>query len=87
METKILNCECLTAEHQILIRFTEDEIGKTVYLEPHLVTHNNFFKRVIVGFSYMFGYKCKYGNWDELVVSKVNYNPLKDIVEFIEHEK
>ena len=86
METKILMCECVSAEHQILINFSEDEFGKTVYLDPHLVTYNNFFKRVIVGFKYMFGYKSKYGQWDEIILTKDNYKPLKDVVEFLEED-
>ena len=87
MKTDLLICECKSAEHQLLIRYFEDDLGSDVYLEPHLVTHNNFFKRIVVAFKYIFGFKSKYGTWDEMVVNKYNYQPLKNIIEFIENGK
>jgi len=57
---------------------------KEVILCPHLVSHDNVFKKIITCIKYIFGYKSKYGEWDNMIVTKENYLPLKRIVEFIE---
>lgn len=84
--TSIIICECKSSEHQIIIHKDDDfeNNHKLIYLSPHLYTYKNFFKRVIVAFKYIFGYKSKYGAWDSIIVSKENYQPLKDAVEFLE---
>ena len=82
--TDIMTCDCHSTEHQIVINFDEDTKENLVYLHIHLVTHRNFFKRLWLGLKYVFGYKSRYGNWDEFIVSRKNYHKLKDVVNFIE---
>jgi len=56
MERKIMICRCHSLEHQMT--FWLDEEDNTLYSEPHLITHKNFFKRLWYGLRYAFGYKC-----------------------------
>lgn len=88
IETSVLFCACYASEHQIIIH--KDNIFengyKEVILEPHLVTHNNIFKRIWVAIKYIFGYKSRYGAWDSIIVTKDNYNVLKDVIEFLEDD-
>lgn len=64
--SEILTCECHSSEHQIIITYcNEDNI---YYAHIHL-TNTNFWSRLIGGIKYIFGYKCKYGNWDEFIFS------------------
>jgi hypothetical protein len=44
MERKIFICDCHSLEHQVAFWYDEEE--KSLYIEPHLVTHRNFFKRL-----------------------------------------
>lgn len=67
MERKIFICECHNLEHQVSFWYDEDD--DSLYVEPHLVTHRNFFKRLYVGIKYTFGYKSRYGEFDEIVLS------------------
>lgn len=63
-----ITCECESAEHQLA--FIHDRSDDFVYLETHLVTHRGFFTRLWVGLRYAFGYKCKYGNFDNVIISR-----------------
>ena len=87
LESAVLLCDCGSAEHQILIHMDKDDGYREVILSPHLVTYRNIFKRIKVAVRYIFGYKCKYGSWDSIIVSERNYLPLKKAVEFIENKK
>jgi hypothetical protein len=82
-----LICDCGLSEHQIIIYKDKDFANgyREVILNPHLVTYKNFFKRCIVAIKYVFGYKSKYGAWDSMIITKRNYQPLKDAITFLEN--
>lgn len=82
MENKkeILECACYSNEHMYVIGYIED---KLVYISPHLQS-KSFWYRLKYAIKYIFGYKCMFGCFDEILISKSNYKPLKNIVEFIE---
>lgn len=86
MKPDLILCDCYSPEHQILI-LKDDSFGedyKEVIFQYHLVTHRNIFRRIWVALKYIFGYKCKYGAWDETIITKDNYQPLKEVIEFLE---
>jgi hypothetical protein len=43
-----------------------DEEDNNVYCHIHLVQHG-FWKRLKAGLKYIFGYKCRFGQWDEFI--------------------
>lgn len=55
-------------EHQIIFNYDEDD--NEVFAEVHLKNYRSFFQRAIVAVKYVFGYKCKYGNWDSFIFKK-----------------
>lgn len=59
----IIICKCHSLQHQY--SFWYDPKDNLLYCEPRLSTSNNFFKRVVAGFKYIFGYKSRFGEWDE----------------------
>jgi hypothetical protein len=69
MENKneLLLCECSSAEHQMILRTVGDD--PEVYIDIHLVSYS-FWKRFKHGMRYIFGYKCKYGAFDEIITTK-----------------
>ena len=79
MERKIFICECHSLEHQVIFWFDEED--NKLYCEPHLVTHRNFLKRLWVGIKYAFGYKCRFGDWDETIFKDED---LKKLYKFLE---
>lgn len=82
LEKGIIICKCCSAEHQLIIM--QDSQLQEVSIEVHLVTERNFFKRLVAGLKYVFGYKCKYGEFDSIILDKNNYQPLKKVVEFLD---
>jgi hypothetical protein len=79
---EILVCECSSVEHQIV--FNYDEENERVYCSIHLV-ELPFWKRLKNGLKYIFGYKCKYGHFDEFVLAKYNIKQLNKVVYFLKN--
>jgi hypothetical protein len=86
MKDKIIICDCTSSEHQIVVRFDKDFSDKyrEVFLDIHLITYKNIFKRIWISVKYICAYKCRYGHWDEIIITKDNYKPLKKIIKFLE---
>ena len=76
-DIEILICDCGSFDHQIVFWYEEKE-GGTMYTHPNLTTHRNFFKRLWYGLRYAFGYKSRFGAFDEFVFSKNNEKRLYD---------
>lgn len=81
MTDELLICACSSDEHQIIFHKDEDE--KMVYCTIHLVTLP-FWQRLIHGIKYIFGYKCKYGNFEEFILDSRHTDKLKELVKFLE---
>lgn len=75
-------CECGSAEHQLIFRAFEDE--DEVYVHVHLHTRDGFFKRLWTGVKYAFGHRSRFGEWDEVVLSKQHLQQLKNVIKHIE---
>lgn len=81
MTDELLICACSSDEHQIILHKDEEE--KMVYCTIHLVTLP-FWQRLIHGIKYIFGYKCKYGNFEEFILDNKHTDKLKELVKFLE---
>jgi hypothetical protein len=77
MERQIMICECNSLEHQVTFWYEEED--DILYNEIHLTTHRNFFKRLWYGLKYAFGYRSRYGAWDEMM-----FKP-EDLLKLREH--
>ncbi len=82
MERKNFVCSCHSLEHQLF--FWYDTECKELYCEPHFITHRNFFKRLIYGLKYAFGYKTKYGNFDSMIFKDEDLIKLKNHLDNIQ---
>jgi len=65
----LILCECYSTDHQIIFLYDDDPEWNSVYLHVHLNPDRGFWKRVINGIKYIFGYRSKYGAFDEMVIS------------------
>jgi len=75
MEQKLFICSCFSPEHQVI--FTWD--GDDFYLTFHL-SEKRFLKRVFLGIKYIFGYKSKYGNFDEIIFKESDKQEIIDLI-------
>ena len=77
---ELIVCACQMPEHQIILRTIEGD--EDVYVTIHLVKLP-FFKRLLHGIKYIFGYTSKYGDFDEIVISRENVGKLKKAVKWL----
>jgi len=76
IETQIFICRCHSFSHQAI--FWYDEEDKNLYVNIHLITHRNIFKRIWVAIKYVFGYTSKYGEWDDFIFKDRDLKTLKE---------
>ena len=76
---KFIRCSCGSPEHQfILTRWPEED---ELSLEVHLVTWNNLLRRLWIAIRYVLGYRCRYGHWDEVLISKDKAQEMREFLD------
>lgn len=75
-------CSCENIEHQMIFSYFEDEFGGDVYVQIHLVPCS-FLKRIKNAIKYIFGYRSKYGDFDEFIFKKDDANKLQEVVNYL----
>jgi len=76
----VLICDCSSREHQIIIEHNNED--NLTYCHIHLVKHG-FWRRLKAGLKYIFGYKCRYGEWDEFILKPEHANQLRELSELL----
>ena len=83
MQQETLICQCHSIEHQVSFNWVEDtELEGEVYMEVHLKPLS-FWERLKHGVKYIFGYRCRYGDFDEVILKKNDVHKLEKVVEFL----
>lgn len=72
----LILCKCGSDQHQMIIHHDVEE--NEVYIHVHL-SKRPFFKRLISGIRYIFGYYCKYGHWEEMILDKTHAEEFQNI--------
>ena len=73
----LLICKCNSSEHQIIIYHEEHE--NLFHCSIHLNSNLGFWKRLVLGIKYIFGYGCKYGHWDEFTFDRSHSKALREL--------
>ncbi len=73
-----LECSCYSPEHRLVFVYDEEE--NEIYVSVFLSQYRNFFKRIWIGIKYVFGYKCRFGHFDEFILSLDDKEKLTKIV-------
>jgi hypothetical protein len=85
MEDKTyLECECSSIEHVIRVDLFQDPFDKSATPEFFITMHLSplpLFKRLIGGIKYIFGYRCRYGDFDETIVTYESVKELRRLCE------
>ena len=79
---EVFICSCHNVEHQMVVRWDEDEEPKMVYCEIHL-NELPFFKRLWNGLKYIFGHKSNYGHFQEFIFSSKDAYRLQKFVTYL----
>jgi hypothetical protein len=81
-----ISCECMTPDHHFRMMYFEDDIDETwpipeLYVSVYL-SDVGFFERLWYGIKYIFGFKCKYGAFEEVVISPKKAKWIRDFLNF-----
>lgn len=82
--TGLLLCQCASPEHSVQFMYWEDDKhdDPAVYLSVHL-KKLRFWKRLKYATKYLFGYKCKYGAFDEIILNPSDKEKLEKILQYL----
>lgn len=73
-------CGCSNVEHSIF--FSTIEGDDDVYMSIHLVPLP-FFERLVNGIRYIFGHRSKYGDFDEIIITKKDVGKVEKVVRWL----
>jgi hypothetical protein len=74
-ETEIFVCGCHSFEHQT--KFIYNEEDNILYVYIHLNNYDSFWKRLLTGIKYIFGYSSRFGEWDEFIFKEEDQEKLR----------
>lgn len=80
-EEILLTCECNCSEHQLIIKYFDDEYPY-VYVDMYLAPQS-FWKRIKYAVKYVLGKQSKFGAFDEIILSDKHIKPLEKVVEHL----
>ena len=78
MERHYLECACSSNEHTLRFDIDNDPKDPAIYVSTFLGDHS-FLRRMWNGIKYIFGYKCRYGHFEETVLGTNQVRELKEI--------
>jgi hypothetical protein len=86
----VLLCQCHSSDHQMLLLYSDDEDKNgnkypMCYVHIHL-NKRPFFKRLKYGIKYIFGYKCRYGAFDEFIFDPEDVESLEKLIKYLKNE-
>lgn len=86
MDHELFICQCNNTEHQLIFSHFEDDEDREVYVSVHLTPEYSIWKRIWMAIKYIFGYKCRYGHFDEFIFKKSDADKLQKVVNFLKSE-
>lgn len=75
-------CQCYNTEHQLIFSYFPEE-KEDVYVSVHLIPEYRIWKRIWIAIKYIFGYKCKFGHFDEFIFKRTDADKLQSVVNYL----
>lgn len=76
-------CSCGDVEHQLVMSYFNEDDYPEVYTAVHLNPERSFWKRLVAAVRYIFGHRCKYGDFDEFIFKPNDYKRLQKVVDYL----
>lgn len=83
IERELLVCSCGDIEHQLVFSYFPDDVDKLVYVSVYLNPDQGIFKRIWSAIKYIFGYRSKYGHFDEFILDSESVPKLNNVVRYL----
>lgn len=84
---RLFICACNNIEHQIIMRYWENDVNPLVYASVYLSKERNVFKRIWKGLKYIFGHTSNYGDFDEFIFKSDDADTLQEVVDYLKNNK
>lgn len=85
MEHEIFVCKCGNPEHQVILTYYPDDVdNRDIYMTIYLRPRYSFFKRTWVAIKYIFGYRSKYGDFDDIIIKQSDSHKLVRILKYMD---
>ena len=79
MEHVCVECYCTSAEHTLQLALDQDPEFPAIYVDVQLNQCHGFFGRLWLALRYLFGHECRYGHWDETILTGDAVRKLRDL--------
>ncbi len=77
-------CQCGDPSHQFIISADKETTeGACAFVSVHLNREHNVFKRIWAAIKYVFGARCIYGDFDEVIINPNDADRLQKVVDFL----
>lgn len=79
----LLICKCSSEEHILIASYfqEDDEVFVSVHLAPQ-----PWHKRIANAVRYIFGYRSKYGDFDEILLRPEDWEKVQDIADHLKRQ-
>ena len=82
----VLLCECNSTEHQLIVLYDNQDEYPQVYFHIHL-NKKSFWNRLVYGIKYIFGYRSRFGAFEEFIFNPDDVEKIERIVTYLKHEE
>lgn len=79
---ELIICQCANVEHQMIFSAEAEDESDWVFVSIHLAPLP-FWKRLWHGIKYIFGYRSRYGDFDEIILDSRHIEKLENVVKFM----
>lgn len=79
-------CQCNDPQHQFIIQTIDFDNNPEVFISV-LLTPVGFFKRLLNGIKYILGHRCRYGDFQEIIINPDDADRLQDVVNMLKEAK
>ena len=80
--TELFLCQCSSTEHQLIIDYDDSpDAIDFVCVSIHLNIERSAWKRIKQAVKHVFGYKCKYGHFEEIILRREDADRLQKVVD------
>lgn len=86
---EVFICECSSTEHQLVMCYIpgDDECDSDMLqFQMHLQPTYGFWKRTWAAIRYIFGYRSRFGNWDDFLVDPKDCDKIIDYLLRLKHD-
>jgi len=84
LKVEHFECICYSDEHRLTFQIDDDIKNgwkPEFYTSVFLAEHSDIFKRIWTAIKYIFGYKCRYGHWENFIMNEKDIDRMLTVLQ------